>query len=234
MGVDTKGFTLTDCKDVLRIGALIERTLNHLIIAEKRLRYPDRKDFVRKEAREQFRTCTLELLPTSGAVRYDFVFDGEQRTLTLNFTCDCDHVDYGPQSVSMSLGCWGRSGLFIKSALHALTLVGDSWYDENDGDNISYAPLDERKVTVLAAVQLGYLSAYAVSEWVRDFDKGLVGTGSRFDAYFGADEAELRACVALEDYKECVSAIEALANRRVEMPGFLADFHEESLALAAA
>lgn len=156
MGVCTKGFVLTPCKDVLLIAALVQGGLDRIINDAARKRYP-RQLAVRNE---EFRTCKVVLSPSSGLAQVGFTYDGEVRMLWLFFDCDCDNVKFGPQSISMSLGCNGRSELFMRVALHALSSLGPAYLDLDDGDDVGPALLDEPQCSMLDAVGLGYLSPY--------------------------------------------------------------------------
>jgi hypothetical protein len=227
MGVDTKGFVLTADKDVFRITKLITRTLDHLIVEEKHLHYPDRVRFMSEEARKAFKTCNVELSAEMEMLSVNFTFRGETRSLKVFFTCDCDHTDYGPQSISMSFGCWGLSGLFVNSVLHALSLIGEPYFDMNDCDDIDPAPLQEAAVTVFGAIKLGYVRDCHLEDWVKDFDAGVVGQGMQFETFFGAPEDTVRDFVAIKDFTPRCDAIKAFAESVPDYPRFLSDYHQE-------
>ena len=230
MGVDTKGFVLSRCKDVLLIGTVVHNAINHLVLDEKRVRYPTRIEVCSKEARDAFQTCKMTLDPGIGMLTVDFTFCNARRSLKLFFTCDCDHAEYGPKSVSVTLGCFGHSELFIKSALHALSLFGPAYFDANDCDDVDNAPLGENPLTVLAAVKLGYIRMSDVATWLEAWDASQFNDGRTFKEFFGTTETVIRELVGREDYQSSWDDIKALAEKTNAMPVFMEDFHQEALA----
>lgn len=233
MGVDTKGFIDTSNKDVLLVTSLVTQALNRLIVTERRIMFPEPKLARSKEAREQFQPPTVTLLPDLEMANVDFVFNGEKRSLKLHFTCDSDQKEYCPKSLSLRVGCWGYGDVHVKTVLHALSLLGPAWFDANDSDDIDIAPLGERAPTLLGAVNLGYVRASSVSDWVERWDTGTIGRGLSFDEFFGAPEAKIRELVGMEDYVAGWKLLEAIAETLDETPKFLSDYHCEAMARSA-
>lgn len=228
MGVDTNGFILTRSKDAFVIGSLIERSLNHLVVAEKKLTYPDRKDFLSAAARDNFRSCSMRLMPESGMLDVDFRFHGEARSLKVFFECDCDHTEYGPHSISLKLGLWGQSPLFMKTVLHALSILGTAYFDENDCDDVEPEPLAEKVPTVLQAIALDYIRDCHLSDWVRHWKAGMFRDRScNFKEFFGATEQRIEKLLAIDDCKESWDQISALAKTMQTSPSFLEDYHQQ-------
>lgn len=152
MGVDTKGFVLTDCKDAMLVGQLLLRALDKLIMQGSKAEFSETRWRGSPEVRERWRHVKISLSPEASMLTLDFVYAGEKRALSVFFDCDCDHVEYGPSSLSMSLGCWGSSELLMRTALAALSMLGTAWLDVNDSDSVDAAPLPGPRMPVLAAI----------------------------------------------------------------------------------
>lgn len=152
MGVDTKGFVLTDCKDAMLVGQLLMRSLDKLIAQGRKAEFPEARWAGNEEIRARWQPVSVELKPEMAMLSLDFVYAGEKRALKVFFDCDCDQSDYGPSSLSMSLGCWGSSELLMRTALTALSLLGTAWLDVSDSDSIDAAPLPGPRMPVLAAI----------------------------------------------------------------------------------
>jgi hypothetical protein len=230
MSVDTKGFLLSDCKDVMLIMGLISQAFQGLIRAECQTVFGDAGLKRSAKAREMFVSPEMDLKPDMGMVLISFTFHGERRSMHVFFDCDCDRVKYGPQSISMTLGCWGYSDLFMKTALQALSLLGPVYFDSNDSDDIDFELLDEKTLPVLGAVNLDYIKDSRFPDWVELYDAGKVGVGQNFDEFFGAPEAVVREICGIEDFTARWHAVVKLANSVVAMPSFLAEYHQDAIA----
>lgn len=217
MGVCTKGFVLLpdDRKDVLRIAGLIEGAINSLVVARRDAQFSGRERFSRA-CREQFSECDLNLHPSSGMLSAAFTLSGEERSLRAFFTCDSDHRDFGPHSVSVHLGAHGESELVIARVLNALSMLGVTYIDLNDSDDIPYVPTGRPAPSVLQALALHYVKASDVRDWVNAFDAGDVGAGIPFEMFFGASETRIRELVNSPDRSTAWEALRQMANVSVE------------------
>ena len=230
MGVDTKGFLLSDCKDVLLLSNLVGQAIHGLIFAECKTVLGEAGLKRSQKAREMFGYPEMVLKPDSGMLSICFTFHGERRTMDMFFDCDCDRIEYGPKSISLTLGCFGYSDLFMKTVLHALSMVGPVYFDHNDCDDTPFALLDERVPPVLGAVSLDYIKDSRFPDWVEHYDAGKVGAGKSFDEFFGAPEALVREVCAIEDFTARWRAVADLANTVDATPTFLSDYHQDALA----
>lgn len=167
MGVDTKGFVATSCKDVCFVINKVERALNALI-------RPKRKAARGTEEELQYELVTAELSSESHLVRLGFTYAGEERMMWVFFRCDSDHADITPRSISLSMGCWGQSELFMKTALQALTMLGPVYYDRNDSDDAGYVRLSFEPLTYVAACaeKSETPSPRTLGQWMELFDAG--------------------------------------------------------------
>lgn len=236
MGIDTKGFIATPCKDVFFIVGLVENALNALIKphvphpifgrrakepAEPKVnietvttaRYIDvtvKVDPPVEEELPAYKLVKLEMTPSSQMVRFHFSYAGEHRTLWMFFDTDCDRKQYSPTSISMSLGCWGQSDLFMQTALRALSPLGDTYFDHNDCDDIEFAKMDDAPHTFISACQARYEVAYAstLEKWKQLYDAGLLRKGS-FEEVLGMSEATYQE-IQDASYEQGQAKLEAL------------------------
>ncbi len=224
MGVDTKGFIATACKDVAVIGILVEGALRAFITEEMRTRYPERTQ--RALRMKEFSMPQVELSQRMSVMSFNFKLNDEKRSLKLFTTCDCDNTKRGvPQSLSLTLGCWGESPTMMKLALHALSVLGTPWYDENDCDSIDIAPWPQPRITIVQALGFGYIDGYDFPELVAAFDRGaLPGMGAFIDV-FGMSREEFELLEAIKDFKERMSAYEEFGRDSVQFAR--REFYEE-------
>lgn len=226
MSVDTKGVVLTHYKDVLVITALVERAVSKVVNEERELMFPAVRRWDEK-VQEQFRTPDVTLRPESGMVDFGFRFRGENRSLKLFLTCDCDHLELAPKSVSLSIGCWGSSDIIMQSALHALSLLGPAYYDYNDCDSLDLAPLQEVRPTLLEAVRLDYVNDIFLDDWLERFEELKLKTAAQRKAFLGCPETTFRKACEIEVWEERKKAVEALvAKTPVPRVRFLEEYHE--------
>lgn len=233
MSIDTKGFLLSDCKDVLLLSNLVGQAIHGLILDECKTVLGEAGLKRSAKAREMFGYPEYRLIPDSGMLDISFTFHGEKRSMKMFFDCDSDRIEYGPKSISITLGCFGYSDLFIKTALHALSMLGPVYFDHNDGDEIPFALLDEQVPPVLGAVSLDYIKDSRFPDWLEHYDAGTVGAGKSFEEFFGAPEATVRDICAIEDFTARWKAVCQLANTVDATPTFLSDYHQDALARAA-
>lgn len=193
MGVDTKGFVLTKCKDVFFVCNRIEQALNKLIAPgwREQLLSPQTDE---QKANPQFRRVTVRLVAGSGAARFLFTYKGEDRALWLNFDCDCDQKSYGPLSLSMSMSCWGESELLVKTALESISMLGPVYFDRNDCDDVPPAQLDITPATFISACAEGaeLASTISLKKWHALCMRGEMREGT-FKDWLGLDVARANA-----------------------------------------
>lgn len=228
MGTDTKGVVLTQYKDVLAVCSLVERAITKVVNEERELVFPG-KHLYSKEVTAQFASPNIRLTPESGMASVTFKLHGESRDLMLFFTCDCDHTDLAPQSLSMSLGCWGSSDILMKTVLHALSLLGPAYFDHNDCDDTPMAPLGEFRPNLLQAVLLGYVSPIYLDKWYGRVSEIGLTDPSELRQFLGASPAKFNKAFALQDFEEEQIAVKALAQAAGPLPrlNFMEDYHEE-------
>jgi hypothetical protein len=228
MGMDTKGVVATGCKDVFLIAGLIERSLDSLIEFEKRMEFPGARGFSEKASKYQ--TADARLCASTSMLQISFMFKGEQRVMSVFFTCDCDNLAIASQSISLSLGCQGDSAVLMKTALHALSVLGDAYYDYNDCDSVPLERLGEYVPTVMNLMQLGYIRAPQVEELAKLYDAGASFFKDRsFEQLFGAPETWVRDVLSIEDHTKRWDHFRQMAKDR-ESPSltFMSEFHRNS------
>lgn len=216
MGVSTKGFVLTNCKNVFFVSHAVSRALNRLI----RSRSGIRGFAFTQEQREQWSWVKMELSDLSDCVSFRFTFDGQHRTLRLNFDCDCDNVEYGPASLSMSLGCNGEAELLVRTALRACSMLGPTYFDANDCDDIDSALIEQAPLNFIQACVEGVASATegAIGEWLAVYDSLDPVTRVPLPEFLGLDEQELLAVVSLQQDKpkDYWTTVGAIIDARIE------------------
>ncbi len=228
MGVDTKGFVLTPCKDVMRIGGLVAGAIDRLISEERNIVLPKGTRRWSPKATEMFQETRLELIPASEMLRATFRFHKEERCVHVFFGCDCDQKNYGPKSISFSMGAWGQSELYAKAIVHALSLVGPGFYDLNDCDDIDPQRLDEPQLSVLGAMALGYVSHTALDDWIAVWRSGVIGDGRSADEFFGMPFEQAMELANRSDYESAWDEVKIRAAAMSVTPQFMLDWHEEA------
>lgn len=173
MGVDTKGFVTTKCQDVFFVVHLVEEALNKLIRPHAR-----EERFAQRGADEPRKYSMVDprLHASSEGVNLCFTYAGESRQLHMYFGVGDDSEEMGPKRILMSLGCWGESELYMKTALKALSPLGDVYYDYSDCDDIEPAELDIAPLNFLTACAAGIESDFPtnLARWKTLFDAGLL------------------------------------------------------------
>lgn len=189
MGVDTKGFVTTSFKNVMLVAELLERSLDRLIRAEKcRLEGVNARAFSPK-----YQMVNIRLRPSSDGLNLVFKLNGEERSMSVFFSCDCDHKDTAPASLSLSLGAWGHSVLLVKQALYALSVLGPTYINENDATSVGYIPLGLPRLTVKDAMGLQFIPMHRLAEWIAAWDRGEFASAMlSFDEFFGMPEDSIR------------------------------------------
>lgn len=207
MGCDTKGYVATQCKDVMFVSRLVQRTLDRLIrpglLAEKQA----------KAGEGGYSYCRLELSPETQGALFNFRFEGEQRMLHLYFDCDCDFAEVAPQSLILSLGCWGNSELYMRAALETLAVLGPVYLDVNDCDSDDAARLEAPTLTYLSACDIGLElpSPATLKKWWRKYQAGELRAGS-CKQVLGLSEAEIRKILD-SPYEPAVARLQSLMVR---------------------
>jgi hypothetical protein len=231
MSVDTKGVVVTTCKDVLLAAGLVDNSLKRLIQSEMRLAGRAFRELDLTQRAAQFDLPTLQLMPEQGMVSIHFTFKGDVRRLLMFFTCDSDNLALGPKSISLMMGCHGDNVLLMKTALHALSILGPAYFDENDCDSIPLAPLGEYTPNVLQALRLGYWSSYYLQDFTQRFDAGVFPAAS-FEEFFGAPETWVRSQV--DENRDVNHSKEQVMEAAFAQPlpplGFMTQFHRSQAA----
>lgn len=190
MATDTKGFVLTACKDVFFVCERIEQALNKVI------RPLSVAAFFADPANvgASYQTCSTYAYPGSQSVRILFKYQGISYTLCVHFTCDCDNAEYGPQSLSLSLGYHHEAPKFLKLALESLSMLGTLYFTENDGDGTRPVKLDGEPTTFIEAVAAGDIlgSYFPLNAWQAMHHRGDFGKKT-FEAVVGLSSDEIKA-----------------------------------------
>jgi hypothetical protein len=193
MGVDTKGVVATKCSDVFFVVHLAEEALNKLIRPQVRAAL-----FAGRTAEKSSknRTVSTRLLAESEGVQLSFAHEGEDRTLHMYFVSahddDDDDEDEGHPRILLSMGCWGKSELYMKTVLQALSPLGDVYFDYSDCDDVDKALLEAEPLTFVTACAAGIESDFPtrLSKWNKLFDAGLLRAGTR-EEVLGLPTAEI-------------------------------------------
>lgn len=224
MGMDTKGAVITACKDAFFAIEMVEAALNGLIQphlpkfpwqTSRRSSEEATADAVKpeKKAKPDYAKVKVDFKARDRLVKFNFTYAGEQRMLWLFFDCDSSNVEFGPKSLTLSMGCWGQSDLFMKTALQALSPLGPVYFDHNDCDDIDKALWDISPLTFVSACQKGLVSAgsFDLENWNKLYTSG--GFGSRsVEEVFGMSENKVKAIIAApyEDSRALTEAICAI------------------------
>ena len=131
MSVDTKGFVLTDNKDVFKIAAAVERALIELAERETGgVNY-----FETYAGKTRWRPPQIEVRPGLGFLDFTFTHNTENRSMLVHFECDNDYEYIKPgKRIIVSLGAWGHSVPLVRCAVKAIAEVtgGEGWMTEDD------------------------------------------------------------------------------------------------------
>lgn len=169
MSVDTRGFVATDFKNPFPALGLVDSMLRKLY----RLHARPLLGLSKEEREEQSQLwvqpeCRMTS-PGGGSVQFEFKAFGENRSLRMNFLCDCDSSDvYDGKKIFLSFGDWGISRPLARALLQPLSIFGPAYLDECDSDDRDYEPVwRDRKVNLLDLFEarLVHASEVAVSEW---------------------------------------------------------------------
>lgn len=128
MGCNTVGFVLTNDKDPFKVFRLIKES----IVLE--MKKETGEDFLyRVFKKEQFTSPACAISDITEMMNIDFYFKGDYRSMTVHLTCDNDFNDVVKgKRIILSLGCYGESERLIKTALHGLSSLGNTYFTPND------------------------------------------------------------------------------------------------------
>lgn len=181
MSVLCKGVVLTPEKDVFLIASLVEGALNALIQKEGSEHYPGLSFFRNPE----YKLCHTELSTSSELLSVNFSFRGESRLLNVFFSCDVDHCDLANKSISMSMGLSGHSDLYIKTVLHALSILGPAYFSKDDGRDTPPKPLGFFTPTLMNLIAMGVYSPVYARRFVAAFNAGRFRADCTFEKVIG-------------------------------------------------
>lgn len=222
MPVNTGGAVATSCKEFFLVSDAVHRALRSLITVDRDIAFPEHKGFRRfaKEVKAQFEEPELRVIPDSHMVQFTFRFHGHMRTLSLFFRCDCDNKDWAPKSLSLSMGASGESELFVKTALHALSMLGPIRYTAcNTRDE--YDSWTEAPITVLQGAALRYWSPLQLDVWAEYADREFSDDSARWERFMGCSRATLR-----QHQTDYDSRAALVATISATPPRFLGDYHQ--------
>lgn len=223
MGVDTKGFVLTSIKDSTIILELVEGSLGELIREEARLD-PACKGLrpFSPEYRARYQQPEVRLIPGSASAQVSFVFKGNARMLTVHFRCDCDQEDYGPRSVSWSLGAHGDSVLLASQVGFALSVLGKVYIHASDSHGAP-KPMLDKPLTIAEAAKSGWVSLLNLPYYYEEFQRHR-WTQAQIEAAMGE---QLKGMSAATLDKACYDRLKEMVNEAAErIPLHLAEYHE--------
>lgn len=133
MGCDTKGFVLTEEKDVFKICKIIESAIYSKIKEASGI------DNITAVWGEDFSYPSFKLY-THGMIGCQFDFAGDGRDMGIFTSCDNDYSEIREgKKIILSLGAWGDSVMLIKVVLSALSELGEAYVIENDCSTEWYA-----------------------------------------------------------------------------------------------
>lgn len=223
MGVDTKGFVLTSIKDSTIALELVEGALKDLIREEARLDPACQGLRPYSPAyRERYQDPDVRLLPHSGSAQVTFVFRGNQRMLTVHFRCDCDQEDYGPRSISWSMGAHGDSVLLVSQVGFALSVLGKVYIHASDAHG-DPKPLVDKPLTIAEAAKSGWVSLLNLPYYYEEFQRQR-WTQAQIEAAMGE---QLKGMSAPTLQKASYDRLKELVSEAAErIPLHLSEYHE--------
>lgn len=225
MPINTCGAIATSCKDFCLVTDAVQRALRGLVSLERSILFPNLKGFQRysKEVKAQFEEPEVRAVPDSHMAQFNFCFHGHRRMLTLHFRCDCDNKDWAPKSLSLSMGASGESELFVKTALHALSMLGDiryTPYDSRDG----YEGWTERPINVLQGAFLGYWSPLQLDVWAEYADLEFRDSPAEWERFIGCSREALH-----KTFDSYESRAALIATADCAPPRFMEDYHQRAV-----
>lgn len=154
MTTDVTGFVKTDRKDFFLIVSLIEGSLSSLVNADRKQEIENGINPFKAFMKNKMGDTTVNV--DSGMVSIQFIHNNKHRNMTVQFNCDGDHeqaktIDGNVgkcKKIIISLGASGEADLYIRRALLALSILGETFY-RNDLDNDDYWKQDNFKINNL-------------------------------------------------------------------------------------
>lgn len=210
MGTDTKGFVLTSCKDVFFVCDRIQTAINREIHPLRAQEILSGKGFDNVSNQ----VCAIHLYPSSHAARITFMYADVSYNMHVHFTCDCDNKDFGPQSISLSMGAHHESAWFMKLALESLSMLGRLYFKEKDGYGTHFEMLEVEPRTFLQACVAGDIPApsqFPLMDWHLMHRRGDFGDKS-FDVVAGLSSDEIEEILSA-DYDRSRALLEGHVTR---------------------
>lgn len=129
MGVDTRGFVLTNEKNVHKVWSTIHKSLIDEMMKESGA--DNQIALFYRHIGYSRPSC--EVVDVEGMLIISFQFKGEDRALRLYLDRDSDYeyVKRG-KKIIISLGMWGSSLQLIEAVLKGLSIFGKAYILEND------------------------------------------------------------------------------------------------------
>lgn len=172
MGVNTSGVVVTPVKEIQLIGNLLNNAFHRLVMHGVHTDFSGKR-FFNKGVRVLYAFPTLELSSDAETLQVRFKFRGTYRTLSVHLHCDCDNQELGKYSLSLSLGCFGKSEELMKLALYALSPLGPTYFDANDSDDIDKALIEPSITTIGELLKERLITPYDVEKRLTRFEDGI-------------------------------------------------------------
>jgi len=215
MSITTRGVVATKCKDVFFVIDRVTRALDKFLKTEHKAKLikergadaPPLKGF---QAIVGLKLCEATIVTGSDAVQIHFSHNDDKRMLWVHFGCDGDNEDIAPNSLSLSMGYWGESSMYIQIALESLSMLGPVYYDQNDCDDTPYLSLPAPELTYLKACATGleHPSIFSLKKWVRLNDSGMM-LDVPVSKMIGVEPGVFKDLIQMS-YEEAKSALEEL------------------------
>lgn len=127
MGISTKGFVLTDKKDVFSVLSVIESNLKELV-----KKYAAKDTPIFRDSTSQF--PTIKCNPNNKFFQIIFKVNNESRMLMVHFGCDSDYKEYGDSKIIWEVNYWGMNEEIVLGICKEMKQFGQVFYEANDCD----------------------------------------------------------------------------------------------------
>lgn len=127
MGISTKGYVLTENKDIFAVLSTIEDTLIELV-----------KKYSTGEMIFLDKTSSFPRIECCPRMEYFVIYfrvNNEDRMMFVHFGCDCDYEEYESPVISWSVNYWGMAEEIILGICKAMKQYGKVFYEANDCDS---------------------------------------------------------------------------------------------------